>query len=227
MLSKVLAVGGLLAVAQTGFAADFSVQINTNVFNYGSTTQEVDANGTTTETTTTGYVTHPGDLEAIIGYGKHVFYLYPVQATSFGYGFMVTDTLEVGATIELDSVKQEKGTEETTSTATNIGPYIYYYGSLTNASYEAFFSLSLTNETQEFTNSADATANRETDSQRTGFNLGVKYIKPLVNGFSYWAGLTFTSATGTNTVTTAVTEEEGDVTISGFAITLFGLRLDF
>jgi hypothetical protein len=163
------------------------------------------------------------DSWAAVQLGKTLVYVYPFNDTkTVSLSYMVTDLVEVGIDLGLNSNKVDKPKDE--STDNTFGAFITAYPALGKQTLEATLAIDQT-ATKSETAPVDATG-AETDGdpvkkEETAMEikLGANILVPLSANLMYAGGLTYTS--------TAYEEKEAKdkKTFGELAVNLASLRL--
>jgi hypothetical protein len=219
----VLGLAGLVLTASQTYAEEAKPSYNFQFsgIKYSSlTTSEKPKGGESSDVSKTELSTTGADSYAWVALGKWNFYLYPFQYsnTTVGLSYMLSDTLELGSLLALNSVGgDDKSAEET---STSISPFVTYYAELGPVTLENYLYVSTS---QSKSKADEAGTLVDVKSNSTGFGLLVTAIYPLAKNFSLVPSVGYNMSSGDSEVGT----EEKSNSSSGFSLTPIAIRTTF
>lgn len=160
-----------------------------------------------------------GGSYAEVLFGKCATYFYPFNdAKLVSFGYLVTDAVEVGLDLGLNSHKIDKPKDE--STSNTLGLYAAYTQALgKNAAEFVLYADSITNKGEKTEDVNGAETVIKTNSQTTVTKLTANYVMALRPNLAYVGGIWFGSTK------TKDKEAKADASESGFGLNLMTLRL--
>ena len=218
-----LGLAGLVLTASQSYAQEAKPSYNFQFsgIKYSSLSKsEKPKGGVSTDESETVLSTTGADSYGWVALGKWNFYLYPFQYgnTTIGLSYMLSDTLELGSFLGLNSVSGDNKSAE--SNSTSISPFVTYYAAVGPVTLENYIYVS----TSQSNSKADVGGTLvDVKSNSTGFGLLVTAVYPLAKNFFLVPSVGYTMSSGDSETGTAETANSS----SGFSLTPIAIRTTF
>lgn len=207
-IKMMVAAAALVGSVSAFGAVEFS--ITQNLLNSKSTSTKVgDADAVTAKSMTST----PFDMEVAVSWDSFVLYVYPTTGGSFGLGYSLNDSLEVGLNLGLASSDNgEDAPTKSTSKTQDIGLYGIYYLAAGPGNLEISGSV-------DTSSGSTTSGTTTTDTKGTEIGLGVLYEHKIAGEFYYVGSVSYSQ----NTEKSGSTETK----ITSTDINLLGIRVNF
>lgn len=214
---------GLLQAEEAASSTTFTIEMPALKYSVKSDKTKPDGGSETTAKTNSLSTVPLSDayIAATIN-GKVQAYFYPfTDSKMLTLGYMVTDSLELGIDLGLNSKKVDKPKDE--STNNTYGAYAWYYLPVSANTMEFFGILDKTNgqTVQTVTATSGATSETKTRTEGLSLKIGAQFVHPITKNFHYVGGISYSFANSEEK------ESKVKTTTGDFSIKIASVRMIF